>query len=233
MRFVDFIVIKIFALAAANPVSLDPLFSSDVPDLGNSPSTESLFDPLYSEDTMNTNDLFSSAASSDPGDSLLYTDMALGNVATATSSLDTTILDEPSDVLFDQDNYSIGGNDDLSAQFSQGEADNECIPDITTRGIGKMRLGRSCSELKEDKKSAPKTCDKSRSQLCCCSGRGVDGAFNLGCISSTHISFADLSHVSVQSNIYICAFYVEKPCRVLNSLHITARLFSLPVQSQT
>ena len=201
MRFVNFILIEIFALTTANPVSLDPLFSSDVADVGNSPSTESLFDPLYSEDTMNTNDLFSSAVSSDPGDSLLYTDMALGNVATATSSLDTTLLDEPSNVLFDQDDYSIG-NDDLSVQLSQTEADNECIPDMSARGIGKKRLGRSCSELKEDKNSGPKTCDKSRPRLCCCSGRGVDGAFNLGCISSTHIPLLSC-HVSVQFNIFV------------------------------
>lgn len=178
MRFVVVILIEIFALTAANPVSLDPLFSSDLQDLGNSPSMESLFDPLYSEDTINTNDLFSSALSPDPNDSLLYTDVAPVNVATATSSLDTTLSDEPSGLLLDQD--------DLFAEFDQGVTSSDCVPEITTRGISKIRLGRSCSELKEDKKSEPKICDKSRPALCCCTAGGVTGAFNLGCISSTH-----------------------------------------------
>lgn len=225
MRCLDVVLIEIFALAAANPVSLvsrDQLFSSDLQDLGNSPSTESLFDPLYSEDAMNTNDLFSSAVSSDPNDSLLYTDMEPGNVAAAISDSGTTLPDEPLDSLFDQDGYSIE-NDGLFAQFSQGEADNDCIPDVTTRGIGKMRLGRSCSKLKE-----AKTCDKSRSQLCCCSGRGLTGVFNLGCNASTYISFFDLSFFCLVRYVY--ALIVEKTSG--NQIHCIKLHIRFPFSSK-
>ena len=188
MRCVNMFLVESFALAAANPVLLDQLFSSDTQDLGNSPSTESLFDPLYSEDAISTSDLFSSPVSSDPSDSLLYTEMTPGDTAAANFNLDTTFSSEPSDLLFDGVDNSIG-NDDSFAQLSQGEAGSDCVPDVMSRGIGKIRLGRSCSELKEDKNSGPKTCVKERSQLCCCSGLGLSGAYNLFCNARTHTLF--------------------------------------------
>lgn len=185
MRCVNIFLVESFALAAANPVLLDQLFSSDAQDLGNSPSTGSLFDPLYIEDAMSTSDLFSSPVSSDLSDSLLYTEIMPGDTAAANLNLDTTFSSEPLGLLFDGVDNSIG-NDDPFAQLSQGEAGSDCIPDVLSRGIGKIRLGRSCSELKEDKKSRPKTCIKERSELCCCSGLGVDGAYNLFCNARTH-----------------------------------------------
>lgn len=195
MRCVGVILVETIAWAAASPVALDQLFSDDVHDLGNSPSAEPLFDSFYSEPTMNTNDLFSSPVSSNPSDSLLYTEMTPGDVDVATSGLPTTLPSEQLNSFFDQDDNSIA-NDDLFGQLSQGEADSGCIPDVMIRGVGKVRLGRSCSELKEDKKSEPKTCVKERSQLCCCSTRGLDGVFNLGCNPSTQIPLFFANHFS-------------------------------------
>ena len=209
MRWFISVLVEIVALVAASPVSLDQLFASDFNDLGTSPFTESLFDPfysdindlgsppftesqfdpLYSDAMMNTNDIFSSPVSSNPSDSLFFTETTPGDMAAMVSNPATIMPSESPDLLFDQDEYPFI-SDDLFGQFSQGEPDSDCIPDLMMRGIGKIRLGRSCSELKEEKKSSLKTCVKERSQLCCCSTRGIDGVYNLGCKGSTRTAFS-------------------------------------------
>lgn len=180
MFFIVLLLVGIFALAAASPVPLGQLFASDFNDPGDSPYTETLLDPLSGGAMMDTNDLFSSSASSNPSD-LLYTETMPGDMAAAGQA---TVLSEPDS--FNQVNYPV--ENDLFGQLNQGEADSDCIPDVI-QGIGKIRLGRSCSGLKEDKKSEQVTCMKQRS-LCCCSGRGLGGVYDAGCEPRTHPSYS-------------------------------------------
>lgn len=180
MRCFILIIVEIIAMAAAGPVPLDLLFASDFEDLGGSTYLESLYDPLSGESMMDTNNLFSS---SDPSNSngLLYAEMVAGDLP-ATDQENS--LSES--YLLDQGDFPV--ENDLFGQFSLEEFDSDCIPDVM-QGIGKIRLGRSCPDLKEAKKSEQKVCVKERSQVCCCTGGNLAGVYNTGCVACMHSSF--------------------------------------------
>lgn len=179
MRCSILITVAIIAMAAAGPVPPDLLFASGLEGPGDSTYSESLFDPLYGESMVDSNDLFSSSAPSNSND-LLFAEMLPGNMPTTDQE---NSLNEP--FLFDPGN--IPAENDLFGQFSQGQADGDCTSDVM-QGFGKLRLGRSCSDLKETKRPKHQLCVKDRSQICCCSSQGLVGVYNTGCEACMHSS---------------------------------------------
>ena len=188
MRGIALLFVQIAALTVAGPIPEDLLFASEPQDLGNSPYySDMLSDPVDGGSLLDGNDMFSSSALSSPSDPF-YTETLPGDVASADEA---TLPSEPGS-SFDQGSYVVDNNDFFGA-LDPGGTDGDCIPDLTL-GLGKSRMRRSCSNLKEDKQTEGSICRMKPTKLSCCSQRGISGVFDLGCQTCmhSHLSFSCL-----------------------------------------